>query len=32
MLLIIRRMRSDYGIGRVIVVADRGLNTSDNIF
>lgn len=32
MLPIIRRMRSDYGIGRVIVVADRGLNTSDNIF
>ena len=24
--------RVDYGFGRVIVVADRGLNTSDNIF
>ena len=32
MLPIIQRMRSDYGVGRVIVVADRGLNTSDNIF
>ena len=32
MLPIIRRARVDYGFGRVIVVADRGLNTSDNIF
>lgn len=32
MLPIINRARSDYGIGRIIVVADRGLNTSDNIF
>lgn len=26
----IRRVKKDYSIGRVIVVADRGLNTSDN--
>lgn len=26
------RVRRDYGIERTIVVADRGLNTSDNIF
>lgn len=32
MLPIINRARSNYGIGRIIVVADRGLNTSDNIF
>jgi transposase len=32
MLPIINRTRKDYGIGRIIVVADRGLNTSDNIF
>ena len=32
MLPIINRARRDYGFGRVIVVADRGLNTSDNIY
>ena len=32
MLPIINRARSQYGFGRTIVVADRGLNTSDNIF
>ena len=32
MLPIINRARSNYGIGRIIVVADRGLNTSDIIF
>lgn len=26
----IRRVKKDYGLNRVIVVADRGLNTSDN--
>jgi len=26
----IRRVKKDYSIGRIIVVADRGLNTSDN--
>lgn len=26
----IQRVKKDYGIGRIIVVADRGLNTSDN--
>ncbi|MDH6366484.1 MULTISPECIES: IS1634 family transposase [unclassified Breznakia] len=29
---VINRCKIDYNIGRVIVVADRGLNTSDNIF
>lgn len=28
---LLSRMKRDYGIGRVIVVADKGLNTSDNI-
>lgn len=32
MLPIINRARNQYGFGRTIVVADRGLNTSDNIF
>lgn len=32
MLPIINRARTDYGFGRTIVVADRGLNTSTNIF
>lgn len=32
MLPIINRTRRDYGIGRIIAVADRGLNTSDNIY
>lgn len=32
MLPIIKHSRIDYGFGKVIVVADRGLNTSDNIF
>jgi len=32
MLPIINRTRIQYGIGRIIVVADRGLNTSDNIY
>jgi len=32
MLPIINRTRIQYGIGRMIVVADRGLNTSDNIY
>lgn len=31
MLPIINRTRKDYGIGRIIVVADSGLSTSDNI-
>ncbi len=30
MLPAIQRVKRDYGIGRIIVVADRGLNTSDN--
>lgn len=30
MLPAIQRVKKDYGIGRIIVVADRGLNTSDN--
>lgn len=30
MLPVIARVKRDYGIDRVIVVADRGLNTSDN--
>ncbi len=30
MLPAIQRAKKDYGIGRIIVVADRGLNTSDN--
>ena len=32
MLPVIKRTRRDYGIGRIIIVADRGLNTSDNIY
>lgn len=32
MLPIINRTRIQYGLGRMIVVADRGLNTSDNIY
>lgn len=32
MLPIINRARTQYGFGRTIVVADRGLNTSTNIF
>lgn len=31
LLPIIRRVKREYEIGRVVVVADRGLNTSDNI-
>jgi transposase len=30
LLPIIRRVKQDYGIERIIAVADRGLNTSDN--
>lgn len=30
MLLAVQRVKKDYEIGRIIVVADRGLNTSDN--
>lgn len=30
MLLAIQRVKKDYEIGRIIVIADRGLNTSDN--
>lgn len=30
MLPAVHRVKKDYGIGRIIVVADRGLNTSDN--
>ena len=29
---IIQKVKKEYGVGRTIVVADRGLNTSDNIF
>ena len=32
MLPIINRARKDFGFGRIIIVADRGLNTSDNIY
>ncbi|MCH3960767.1 MAG: IS1634 family transposase [Solobacterium sp.] len=32
MLPIINRARTHYGFGRIIIVADRGLNTSDNIY
>lgn len=32
MLLIIKKAKSRFGLERTIVVADRGLNTSDNIF
>ena len=32
MLPVVKRVRTQYGIGRIIVVADRGLNTSDNIY
>ena len=32
MLPIINRTRRQYGLGRMIIVADRGLNTSDNIY
>ena len=32
MLPIINRARKEYGFKRTIIVADRGLNTSDNIF
>lgn len=32
MLPIIRRVKAKFGIGRTVVVADRGLNTSDNIY
>lgn len=32
MLPIVNRTRVQYGIGRIIIVADRGLNTSDNIY
>ena len=32
LLPIIRRIKKDYGIRRIIVVADRGLNTSDNTY
>lgn len=28
---ILKRIKSDFGLGRTIVVADRGLNTSDNV-
>ena len=30
LLPIIRRVKKDYGMDRIIIVADRGLNTSDN--
>lgn len=29
---VINRCRMDYGLKRIVVVADKGLNTSDNIF
>ena len=29
---IFKRIKSKFGLGRTIIVADRGLNTSDNIF
>ena len=29
---LLKKIKSDFGIERTIVVADRGLNTSDNIF
>ena len=29
---ILKKTKADFGIDRTIVVADRGLNTSDNIF
>lgn len=32
MLPIINTTRSKFGVGRIVVVADRGLNTSDNIY
>jgi transposase len=32
MLPLINRARTHYGLGRIIIVADRGLNTSDNIY
>ena len=32
MLPIINRTRVQFGLGRIVVVADRGLNTSDNIY
>lgn len=32
MLPIINRAKTKYGFGRIIIVADRGLNTSDNIY
>lgn len=32
MLPIIKRTRNDFGLKRMIIVADRGLNTSDNIY
>ena len=31
MLPVLRDLKRDYGLGRVIVVADKGLNTSENI-
>ena len=32
MLPIVKSVRSKYNIERIIIVADRGLNTSDNIY
>jgi transposase len=32
LLPILKRTKREFGLGKVIVVADRGLNTSDNIF
>ena len=32
MLPIVKRAKTDYGFQRIIIVADRGLNTSDNIY
>ena len=32
MLPIVNQARNSYGFGRIIIVADRGLNTSDNIY
>jgi len=31
LLPVLSRVRSDYGVGRLIVVADKGINTADNI-
>jgi hypothetical protein len=31
LLPVLSRVKSDYGVGRIIVVADKGVNTADNI-